>query len=1396
MRYWRSKDLLPISIISIRYYHNTSGVALMMVLIVLAILVLLAIPFSGSMRISSRTSRNILAQTQAQLAAQGIAEYAVGKLSQSCDTLERYANQPKLYKTPDYDSPEEYQVTIDFPGLNITNPRGHIWSLHVQDEQGKINLNSVTPWILGNLIGSSMVSQITQPQEETIMVDTTIAFPPNGGMLWANGELISYQKALPDRFLECKRGLYRNSPRFTQPKTLLPGMLIIDARAYRICKHRLIQQEGKFTPYKTLEEIRQIADLGAYSIDVYLYNKISPFLTVHSSRDQEPGWIHEQIILQDLPSSMDPEKSESVRVSDSSIFYPGQTVRIQQIASNGEKTQEYAMVLEVQGQSIILDSHFTKKFEKNIATISILQSHPININSASPKVLYSIWKGLGSPGNPNVLDIKEADILASSVAANRKEGGFFKSISDFQNFLKNIQQQANTDKVLDFYKRLAFDNTEINAIIIAANVGENIRPRFVGISAPCQYEGIWPIWPPNVPLEYRNYDTYTLETSAIIGNDSGAPLAQSNFRQIVRVAPHQPLRWRIESQKDFAWYLQRLSGYRVITWPNLLVPAEVFPENNPENPDVAISLDTVPLYPSTPQGMFSSQYFPWNNTYEGITVPGGNEPKIILSSATNGEIAPGSISFWFHPNKRQNSFTIFDRGISEWQDRMALLYNRGELSFIVADTTYQKKAAEVWAEIELEPRWYHIQVGWHSTSAGGLDLWIDGQSKGKFCYRSQNLRQKATLSKTITNKDTRIPISDASGLDSEGVVKIGDEVIEYSNISGNTLIVREKYPNYLLEKIQRGARGTLAKDHPQGAWVMEFGYTDPLRSKVFPASTLSSKVWESGGLSTKLSSDLAINSQNINASTQNFPPTGIILLASINKMTNQLTKEIVKYDDTTGTNFQNCKRGLYNTKAAEFPAADTLIFPISIMLKDTKEYPNDGMVQIDREWVAYEEKYNERILLLSSNISDETVREWIKETQAGRKYAQDFRAKCFTISDQHGYGTKVFPVFQTQKAWLGKYDEVTIVSGKNPQQRQSNQIAWASGQWASFLSDVDEIYYPDSGTRILKFPSGELPIQTENIPLTWGKSNSEAFILDELKIVQNLRRSEYLLAKQLLSTEEELYINNSVGLIQDAGIWKIGDEYIGYQEIVDNHCENVIRGFAKSSKGIYSYATQMYPVFYLPVTYLRDSITASASVVPLNNAQDFSTEGYIICEDEIISYTDKSAGTNLIMPTNEQVTTNKLGLLRGMYGTKAASHAAGCLITTFPVRYWDRYLSGFDSSKSAYFECAKTAPGAFWKKLTWKEENPSPKYLQTVIRARFDGQPSWYTTPTNLPGGIYEFTQYDGTNLLHCSGDTLEIRVYFRYKSNAYSEGAWKEKTKIKSIFVEYLQPTQILEKD
>ena len=129
-----------------------------------------------------------------------------------------------------------------------------------------------------------------------------------------------------------------------------------------------------------------------------------------------------------------------------------------------------------------------------------------------------------------------------------------------------------------------------------------------------------------------------------------------------------------------------------------------------------------------------------------------------------------------------------------------------------------------------------------------------------------------------------------------------------------------------------------------------------------------------------------------------------------------------------------------------------------------------------------------------------------------------------------------------------------------------------------------------------------------------------------------------------------------------------------------------------------------------------------------------------------------------------------------------------------PFRYHDRHRDGAWDDAMNHFTVTRRATGATWQRVTWTAQVPDPR-LSVKARVRVDGAPGWDAEPTNQPGGLFEFTDEKGKNVLGVVGDQLEVRFVFAFGKDSFvfsdlNEGAWKQTPRLQSVRIDFEQPT------
>src|SRR6185295_18311942 len=115
--------------------RNERGLALILVMTVVLALAIIATPFVLSMILQERTGTTARYLSQADYGADGAKNYAMWRLMQSVDSIERRASgggASSYY----YDTETEFDIRLDDDIRNrvkISDPKGSIWGVAVQD---------------------------------------------------------------------------------------------------------------------------------------------------------------------------------------------------------------------------------------------------------------------------------------------------------------------------------------------------------------------------------------------------------------------------------------------------------------------------------------------------------------------------------------------------------------------------------------------------------------------------------------------------------------------------------------------------------------------------------------------------------------------------------------------------------------------------------------------------------------------------------------------------------------------------------------------------------------------------------------------------------------------------------------------------------------------------------------------------------------------------------------------------------------------------------------------------------------------------------------------------------------------------------------------------------------
>lgn len=1419
-------------------FQKKKAIAIISVVTTMAFLALIATPFLVSMILQKKSSNNFLNQAKARVAARGAFEYAGYYLAQGEYTqeLERKialekspSKHQELFSTPDYDTYLELYVPMtplqktleqailpahkdkinwnNTTPLQILNQKGVFWSVEVEDEQAKANLNSASPWFLGNLFASALVTEIASETDQTIQVESTENFSPKGGLLWYQGELISYQSTSKKAFLRCGRGLQSQLPEFDPPKTIKKGALLVDARLHKVCRYPYREQIGEFLPYLNIQQIKKIANFGHSFFTAEELDTLFPFLTVHSHSPYLSGWSSTVLLKNDFKiESNVPDQGSLISVFSGGKYNCGTLLRVRD-----DQHQEYSRIKEFSGNTILLEDHLLHNYHRENTKVDFAAIHPVNINTAREEVLVALFTGVAFYQSNAPITRAQATLIARALIEEANKNQFITSPRSFYDFLEALKKLG------------ILNSTQVEALYL------NATDPYGTVS----FDDSRSLEVYTAPFCFKNEDVYTIRATGTVHSPTGIPQASHTFQEIIRVAPEKILKRTWETQKDFLQENRDRKINKMVTWPNPITSPK-----SKEDTSRKKNRGDVRLLPSEISGANLS----FQNTIEGAVGP---HSYGTFALGGTGNISPGYTEFWVKTSRNSigEYFGIFPKdSTSPLVDQLQIMTTSGPnlLRLSLMDPCLDGKFTAISFPITLKSQtWYHLMGSWNTNRYGGLSLFLDGMPAGSFDYfDGQGNSLTTELTENIVDiNDKSISVTSTRNFPSQGALLIGTEVIEYESKSGNSFKVWESTPKKPKNAgfststgTGRGARTTVAEiapgitqlkgltdalgvdpsllgldsswgynSHSRGSVVLPFGYsthlsntqeqiTVPLQGRSVSAVDLS-KIYVGGSSlqesvddtfpDTQIDPAIGVQANDLSIpvlDTSKFPGNGYLKIGD----------ELVYYDKKGATSFDSVRRGEGGTRAQAHLSG--VVSLNSLHLKNTEGYPDQGWCQIDDEWFGPYSKLGNYFVGILLNSQGQIISSLLE------------RGDGASGAVFHKAGTNVLPVFAVSNASCGAGDLVTIIdSDTQPTQRYLRQIRWARtfGSKPYYLVALNqflprEIRASDQG-RLLKFPSGELPAQPGSG--VYGNLLGENKTYDEIKLQQG-NFSVWPLIHDVPPNATHFL---SAIPIEPGRLIKIGNEFLVAEELqYINGSVNIpsfylvgplLRGVLNTASAYHTVGTPYTPLEFVPSSLLERSANAKASEFLLKkNNSVFPSEGYLRIGNEVIGYTQQQ-NFQFTMPTRKK----DEGIFRSRFGsTSNVNHSFGELAIAQPYRYWDRFAFTSESEIACY-ERVFSSPHALFQAFRWEEELHRDSRLDIVCLVRFNGSPDWEQLPTNRKGGIFLFEQGEQWHSFERNGvqaHQIEMRFLFRYHQGAFFNDSWKETPWLKKIELEYVTPT------
>ncbi|MEC9047532.1 MAG: hypothetical protein VYA51_05920, partial [Planctomycetota bacterium] len=170
---------------SARPNEQERGLALLAVLFALTLLMLLALPFAVSMSVGADAAMRDVEQTATEQASASVRDLLLADVALS---------HPAFDETPDYDDLNEWPVGVDLPeAFDALRENGRVLlGGEVEDLQRFLSLDSASPLLLANVIGTATrLTEDLEPDATAMVVDDASRLPEEG-FLWVANEVVSY----------------------------------------------------------------------------------------------------------------------------------------------------------------------------------------------------------------------------------------------------------------------------------------------------------------------------------------------------------------------------------------------------------------------------------------------------------------------------------------------------------------------------------------------------------------------------------------------------------------------------------------------------------------------------------------------------------------------------------------------------------------------------------------------------------------------------------------------------------------------------------------------------------------------------------------------------------------------------------------------------------------------------------------------------------------------------------------------------------------------------------------------------------------------------------------------------------------------------------------------------
>lgn len=835
----------------------SGGFALLTVLFVLLFLLVFCAPFLMTARNADQASAQLSDRAQARIAVESAARHARAVLQ---------ASHIAVDETVYFDSQEELAVDNRFPDafLDARDARGVMWDVAALDLAGMIDLNSASPQVIGNVLGLvTRLSSVTEAEATELVVASTAGFESEG-FLVIDGEVVHYQAKDASRFLECTRsvGVKWNRDNVRIPSGPLAaethgvGTTVIDQRAFAPVHWRSASRDGQARFLDAEEQVRESALFAmAGELGDGMLAGLADQCSVYSGVRGGSPWQWPVRLRRPLAARV----SQEIVVESPRWFASGATVQV----SDGIGSEVFFVRHRSDSGKLFLDRPVARDYDAWTTSVRVLARRPVNLNTASPEVLNTLFANVQLKGVNSRVTRAEARSMAALVVASRP-------ITGHEDFLRRVilpaagieplpSDAAVIPAVFEADGQAGLID-ESDALALYAN-GLNANDSMLAFGT--------------MPYGFTSRDVFRLDLRSSINAPTGVERVALTGERVEVIVPQSELFsvWARQEDFDEALRLTRqspwwLSGPRATTQHDGVQPPSRLNAHfgtrggRPFVPGDSTALEAgggqvaggAESEADAIQHVFASrdddgwlqlaparvaeygdrlrrmEHFDHETrALEGRYLPDETlnyetADEIVqwtgTTSAADGLLRPLSFSAWIQPQSLDGGILLDVGAAGDESDRVSLELEEGDLVLRVYDgfgdhrDTELKEVGEVrYAVAEQGPdpglpadTWHHVQIDVRGNRPDQMSMVVNGSTQG---VRTPGMTR---LNAALDESALFVSVESTEGFPDQGVLRVGNELVEYVSRSGAGFTAQHYASGELAGFGGRGARSRYQLD--------------------------------------------------------------------------------------------------------------------------------------------------------------------------------------------------------------------------------------------------------------------------------------------------------------------------------------------------------------------------------------------------------------------------------------------------------------------------------------------------------------------------------------------------------------------------------------------------------